>query len=540
MPNGSERDVATVSPFELRELLNDGGEIAVLDAREEASFAEAHLLLATCLPLSRLELDAERLLPRRDLRVVWCDDGEGLAQRAAVRLLDFGYRQVLMLAGGVSAWRDSGLPVYSGVHVPSKAFAEVVEHACGTPWISAEELNRRLAGEGEVAVFDSRSFEEFHANSIPTATSAPGAELVYRVGGLVTSPDTLVVVNCGGRTRSIVGAQALISAGLPNRVVSLKDGTMGWHLAGLPVERGSRRRAPDPGAEAGAKAAAAAERLARRIGVRTIDAGTLRQWRDERDLRSLYVLDVRSPEEYLAGHMPGAVGVAGGQLVQETENWIAALNARVVLVDDPLLARARITAVWLRQMGWKDVAVLPWRAEESGIETGAHRSEPLGWAALGASAAAPIEAAELHGLGDRGAVVIDVSSSKRHRAGHVPGAWFAVRARLLQRLDRLPPATVFVVTSEDGRLARYAAAELAAATTTPVRWLDGGAEAWSAAGLPLEQGLERLADVADDVWYAPRDRQANREESMRAYLEWEVALADEVGRDPDCRFEILL
>ena len=538
---GNAKGGSTVSPSQLRGMLRDGGEVAVLDAREEASFAEEHLLLATCLPLSRLELEAGRLLPRRDVRVVWCDAGEGLAERAAARLRGFGYSRVSALAGGVPAWRDGGLPVYSGVDVPSKAFAEVVEHACGTPWISAEELNRRLSRKDDVAVFDSRSFEEFHANSIPTAISAPGAELVYRVGGLVTSPDTLVVVNCGGRTRSIVGAQALISAGLPNRVVSLKDGTMGWHLAGLPVERGAERRAPAPTAEDGARASAAAQRLAERVGVRTIEPETLRRWLGERDRRCLYVLDVRSPEEYAAGHMPGAVGVAGGQLVQETENWIAVLNARVVLVDDPLLARARITAVWLRQMGWKDVVVLPWRAEADGVERGPHRSEPLGWAALDGSAAAPIGPAELNDLvGRGGAVVVDVGSSKRHRAGHVPGAHFAVRARLLQRLDRLPPASVLVLTSEDGRLARFAAAELAAATATPVRWLDGGADAWIAAGLPLEKGLERLADEPDDVWYAPRDRLANLEEGMRAYLEWEVALAEQVGRDGDSKFEMLL
>ena len=65
---------------------------------------------------------------------------------------------------------------------------------------------------------------------------------------LAPDPDTLVVVNCAGRTRSIIGCQSLRNAGIPNRVVALKDGTMGWDLAGFECERGSDRvgAAPSP------------------------------------------------------------------------------------------------------------------------------------------------------------------------------------------------------------------------------------------------------------------------------------------------------
>ena len=165
--------------------------------------------MASCLPLSRLELIAPGLLPRRSAPIVVCDDGEGLAERAAARLIEGGYTDVSVLEGGVEAWEAAGFPVYSGVHVPSKAFAEVVEHEYGTPWISAEELAERQKSGERLAIFDSRSYEEYHSNTIPGAISVPGAELVYRFRELVPSPDTFVVVNCGGRTRSIIGAQSL-------------------------------------------------------------------------------------------------------------------------------------------------------------------------------------------------------------------------------------------------------------------------------------------------------------------------------------------
>ena len=218
--------VRTVDAAGLKSALHDGGEIALLDAREEVPFDARHLLMAACMPLSRLELLVDASVPRRSARIVWCDDGEGLAQRAALRMASLGYTDVSVLAGGIAAWAAAGFRTYSGVHVPSKAFAEVVEHKAGTPWITAEELKALIDSRADIALFDSRSYEEFHGNSIPTAISVPGAELVYRFADLVSSPETMVIVNCGGRTRSIIGAQSLINAGVPNKVVALRNGTM--------------------------------------------------------------------------------------------------------------------------------------------------------------------------------------------------------------------------------------------------------------------------------------------------------------------------
>ena len=350
-------EVKRIGARDLKAQLHDGGEIALLDSREEGVFVTRHLLLASCVPLSRLELLVDDLVPRRSARVVWCDDGDGLAVRAARRMAALGWHNVAVLEGGVTGWEAAGYRVYSGVHVPSKAFAEVVEHEAGTPWTSAPDLKSLIDSGADIAIFDSRSYEEYHNNSIPGAISVPGAELVYRFPDLVPSPDTTVIVNCGGRTRSIIGAQALRNAGFRNRIMSLKDGTMAWHLAGFEVVHGATRRPPDV-SDAGRKAAAeAAARVAERCGIRRIDQAALAAWRAESDRRTLYVLDVRTPEEYEAGHLDGARSAPGGQLVQETDAHIATWNARVVLVDDNGI-RATMTASWLKQMGWNDVAVL--------------------------------------------------------------------------------------------------------------------------------------------------------------------------------------
>jgi rhodanese-related sulfurtransferase len=522
----------TIAPNELRARLHDGGEIAIVDARGEGAFHNRHLLMAACLPLSRLEIMAPALLPRRAAPIVVCDDGEGLAERATLRLAEGGWTDVSVLAGGVRAWEAAGFPTYSGVHVPSKAFAEVVEHEMGTPWISAEELAERQRRGGDMAIFDTRSYEEYHSNSIPGATSVPGAELVYRFHELVPSPDTLVVVNCGGRTRSIIGAQALRDAGVPNPVVDLKDGTMAWHLAGFEVVAGATRRFPPVSAAGIGVARERADRVAQRYGVPVIDRAQLAAWLREADTRTLYLLDVRDPAEYRAGHLPGSLTAPGGQLVQETDSWLGVWGARIVLVDDTGV-RARVTASWLRRMGW-DAVVLDGGLDGGRLETGMSAID-TGRFPLGGPEPATISAGE---VAANSPVVVDLALSRRYRDGHIPGARFAIRARLAEKLTDLPAFGDLMLTSEDGILARFAAAEIAPRAGRPVKWLEGGTAAWQAAGLPLETGMARLADEPDDVALSARDRPAERERFMREYLAWEVDLVNQIARDDDCRFRL--
>jgi len=192
----------------------------------------------------------------------------------------------------------------------------------------------------------------------------PGAELVLRIHDIAPSPDTLVVVNCAGRTRSIIGAQSLINAGLPNKVVALRNGTMGYTLAGFKPDSGKTKRYADPSSGGLAFAKTAAERVAKRFGVMRIDMKALDSFRAD-TTRTLYVFDVRDPTDYDAGHFPGAINAPGGQLIQATDQYAGTLGARIVLVDEREV-RAVMTASWLKQMGWRDVFVLV----ASGIEKG--------------------------------------------------------------------------------------------------------------------------------------------------------------------------
>jgi rhodanese-related sulfurtransferase len=436
-----------------------------------------------------------------------------------------GYSNLAVLDGGVAAWKAAGHTVFSGVNVPSKAFGEVVEHRYGTPSISAQELHAKIAAQENMVVVDSRPLDEFRVMSIPGGTCVPGAELVYRIGALAPDPETLVVVNCAGRTRSIMGAQSLINAGIPNRVVALRNGTMGWHLAGLELDHGQDRYLPEVPAAQAERARERADAVRAHYGVRRIDRATLAAWQGDPD-RTVYLLDVRSPEEVAAGHLPGSLSAPGGQLVQATDRFVGTLRARIVLVDDGV--RAPMTASWLAQMGLHEVVLLE-GGLDGDLETGRPPERALGLDALEGLRIAP--RALQQSLQEGRTQVLDLTRSVAYRAGHIAGARHGVRTALAAPIGSLPAHDLLVLTSEDGLLAHYAVAEAAALTSAPVAVLDGGNAAWRDAGLPLTAGEDGLEETPIDAFLRAYDCTTNVEQAMQAYLDWEVDLIHRLEQD---------
>jgi rhodanese-related sulfurtransferase len=374
--------------------------------------------------------------------------------------------------------------------------------------------------------------EEFHNISIPGGIDCPGAELVYRVFDAAPDPATLVVVNCAGRTRSIIGAQSLINAEIPNRVVALKDGTMGWQLAGYEPAGNKTRHAENP-SEAGLKSAkTAAARVAAQFGVETIDHSQLARWQGEREQRTLYLLDVRTPEEYVEGHLAGSRPAPGGQLVQATDEFVATAHARVVLVDNDGV-RATMTASWLKQMGWTDVYVLE-NALSLPLEQGQFES-----ATLGLRKAITLSAQDLKQKMDRGddLLVLDFANSLHYRRQHITGALWAMRTRLDEALSGIRATAQLVATSSDGLLAHYAANDLERHYPgRTVLALEGGTRSWIDAGFSKASGPQHLTTAANDIWYKPYEQASSVRDAMQGYLDWEVNLVTQIERDGDTHF----
>jgi len=527
----------------VRERLIAREETALLDVREEDPFAQEHPLWAANLPLSRIEIEAWRRIPRRDTLIVLYGEhaGTDLAPQAARTLAALGYTNVHLLDGGLEGWRKAGGELFRDVNVPSKSFGELVEHERHTPSLSAPEVKALIDAKANVVVLDARRFDEYQTMSIPSATSVPGAELVLRVRELAPDPATRVIVNCAGRTRSIIGTQSLVNAGIPNPVAALRNGTIGWKLAGQVLDHGADRQAPADVSEAHrAQAQADARRVADKAGVHRIALDALHTL--EEPGRTVYRFDVRTPEEYAAGQLPGFASAPGGQLVQETDHQVPVRGARIVLADDDGV-RASMSASWLAQMGW-EVYVLdtvPAAADFSETTTPASAYPPV---TVAVNEIAPAELAAL--LKQPGTAVIDVTTSANYVKRHIPGAWYAIRAQLPQAIDAaIPPSSRYVLTCGSSLLARYAAADLRALLDArgqrdaEVLVLAGGNAAWFAAGLEAETGETRLATARTDRYRRPYEGTDAPAEAMQAYLDWEFGLVAQLGRDGTHHFKVI-
>jgi rhodanese-related sulfurtransferase len=337
-----------ITPSQVRSALLLRDEIAFLDLRHEAAYATGHPLFAANMAADRIALEAETRLPRKNVPIVVYDAGEGLVAAAADRLAALGYTDVRQLDGGLQAWQGAGFELFRDVNSYAKAFGELVESRRHTPSLSAEEVAALIASKANIAVLDVRRPDEYATMNIPGSISVPGAELVLRAGRVAPDPQTTIIVNCAGRTRSIIGTQSLINAGVANKVVALRNGTIGWTLAKQDLEHGADRRS-GIGLFEGAKTNA--RQVAYRAGVRHVgpeEAIAI----EAQTHRTLYRFDVRAREDYAAGHIAGFRHYPGGQLVQEIDMAAPVRGARLLLTDDRG-SRADMTASWLAQMGWE-------------------------------------------------------------------------------------------------------------------------------------------------------------------------------------------
>jgi rhodanese-related sulfurtransferase len=518
-----------ITASELRRFVLDSDEVAVVDVREGDRYASGHISVAVELPVSEIELKAARLLPRNGVRVVVTDDdGKSLAPAAAERLRSVGYRNVHVLSGGLQRWKAEGNELITGLNSLSKALGEFVERYYHTPKITAPDLHKLLQSEKDVVVLDTRPLDEFNHVSIPDGLAAPGAELLYRVFDAVPSPTTRIVVNCAGRTRAIIGAQALRNAGLPNPIVSLENGTAAWVLSGFEPARGATAQARGPSDAGLTKAREAAARVAAKFPLQKIGRADLDRFASERESHTLYLFDIRTLQEFEAGHLSGAVSAPGGQLIQATDRYVGVRKARIVLVDDADLVRSIITASWLYQLGFDNVFVYG-AGESERTQTG--HSPERGLSDLrGGEVIAP---GDLGPLLASGATLLDLEPAPPYfrERRHIPGSIVARRSTLLTHLDRIPGTGAIVLTSSDGTLSRLAVAEFLGRTQRRILALDGGTQGWINAELGEPgRGLDQEAlDPSEAL--PPLPTLDERRVTLAAYVRWGDHIVEQLRRD---------
>ena len=534
---GVDHPFSVVSFAQVRQALIDKQEIALIDVREEHAYGQSHPLFAIHLSYGRIEADSAVRIPRQDTMIVLLDAGEGLAARAAEIFQRIGYTNIHLFQNGLAGWAAAGGELFKDLHVPSKAFAELVEHQRKTPSFSAQEIKALFDNKADMVVLDARTFEQYQAVSVPGAINVPGGELVLRARTLAPEATTRIVVNCADRKQSIIGAQSLINAGIPNPVCVLRNGILGWSLAGYDLVQKAHNQFNDLDEAAQKKTAASALALLFRAGVQRIDRDALEQFLSD-TTRTTFLFDVRSLDDYLQGHWPGARHASGGELLAHTDFYIGVRGARVVLYDDDGI-RASMAASWLMQMGWetyllKDVSAKD--LHQTGLPI-----DPLPDLVGDVTEVDPVTLKEWLANRSNLSMVIDVGDSSTYVKKHIPGAWWLLRSQIAQDFTRVHKANRYVLTCADGRASRFAVAELRALVRPGVEvfWLPGGNAAWIAQGFSTQQGESYVASPRIDRYRLPYEGADYSVQNLQNHFDWHAGLVEQLRKDGTHHFKVI-
>ncbi len=509
--------IQSVDAKTLKQWLHGKTEIALFDVREHGQYGESHLFLATSVPYSRLEYDVARLAPRKSVRIVVYDEnGAGVSLKAAQALIQQGYQDIYLLSGGTQGWQDAGFNLFAGVNLPSKTFGELVEHQCHTPRVSAHDLKKMMVDREDFIILDGRPQSEFKKMSIPGAQCCPNGELAYRIKSHVVSQDTKIIINCAGRTRSIIGAQTLINLGIKNPIFALENGTQGWYLNDYVLDHGKVSQYAKPRVDD--EILLASQSLVSKFDIPFISDEQFLLWKNDED-RSLYLCDVRTAEEFSLNGLPGAQNTPGGQLIQATDQFVGVRNARIVLYDSDGV-RAITVASWLKQMG-HNVAVLQEGIKSKVSLPRIQIDHTLGLATL--------KTKDLYQIYQNDSVtMLDIRGSMQYRKSHLPNALWAIRPRL-HEIIRGAKETILII-SDDPALTYGALLELDG--------LDLNIQVYELEGAEFPKEFETIStqtippdiDCIDFLFFV-HDRHDGNKDAARRYLEWETGLIAQLDQD---------
>lgn len=508
--------------------------LALIDIREPGEFGTGHLLMASNIPLSRLELLIPERIKHLNVPIVLCagqNDIRRLRKAASILENSMGYQNVKILSDDQLGCEQAGFVIFTGFNVPSKAFGEWLEIERHTPCISAQDLASRLKSAQPPYVFDCRPAAEHARGAVPGAINLPGVELGRYAESICIDSSRPIVVHCAGRTRGIVAAQSLRDLGY-NHVLSLENGLMAWQLAGFSL---AETVADAPLAlsdgyalDASPERVSIAMAFANHHGVHHVD------WDEAQELlsdpsHSAYGFSVGTQEEFLANPPMGFQHVTGGQLIQALDDFVVIHGARIVIHANDAV-RACMTSAYLRQMGWchvywvtgvPDAKLCVPSTKNTGVGDQDRDWEvtgPQGW------------------LHDEGTLVIDLGSSARYRQYHLPNAKFGVRALIDPLATEVQTARRILLSCDDGRLSHLARIDLLPHVSCPVFVLAGGVSKWKDAGHIVDQH-EQWLTAPLDVALTPYDYQGDIAKQMQEYIDWELALVGMVHQDGLLHFQ---
>ena len=341
-----------ITPETVRSWISDKEEVAFIDVREIGQHTNGHPFFSISIPYSLFEFNIKILVPNKQTRVILIDNNNGISDLVYNIAHQMGYSNISIIEGGVEEWVSAGYKLFDGINVPSKSFGELIEKYFHTPSITAKELAQKQKNNENYIVIDGRPFLEYNKMSIPKSICCPNAELFFRVSSYIKDINTEIIINCAGRTRSIIGAQTLIDFGIKNKVKALENGTQGWFLSELSLEHNKNKYLEVlPNDIETQQLQNKVLKLTNDLNIDLIDLKKAQELIIDKK-KSTFIFDVTTSKTISI--TPGIImNVPGGQLIQATDKYIGVWKATVILVDDGDLIRAGTTSFWLKKMGYE-------------------------------------------------------------------------------------------------------------------------------------------------------------------------------------------
>ena len=515
-----------ISCEELLDLITSSSNFCLLDIRSKAEFNEKHILGSSSIPRSDLEFQLPRLIPYKQTKIILNDSDSKRSFYSVAQLSHMGYLNVLVLEGGLDKWIADGYSYTEGMNVPSKTFGEQVLHTDDPPEITPEELFEMMENGEKLLLIDTRTPEEYSRATMPNSINIPNGELINRVPQLDKEFDGQIIIHCGGRTRSIIGASLMHTLGYKD-IISLKDGTMGWLLAGYELQYDNDvEDFVDTTPDFKKLAQELAENMRKQNSIQTIDHVELKNLFNQNIENNIYFIDVRTESEYKESHLSEFDWMAGGQLIQRTDETVAMKNARVILVCNDM-TRSTVAAYWLKRMGYDNIQVVLGGMNECSSNEFKFSSEfskpnvdlPVNYKSISTNEL-------LNSINNNeNQTILFLGNSANYNEGHIEKSYWLPK-------DWLEMYIQIVVPNNNDKVVLVCNDELRSALSTKILddlgysntvVLSGGLEAWKSNNLPLTTKSDNKYDYPDDVFVHPL---GNRE-LMLKYLTWEKALVQE-------------
>lgn len=187
------------------------------------------------------------------------------------------------------------------------------------------------------------------------------------------------------------------------------------------------------------------------------------------------ILDIRTPREFAAGHIPNAFGIPLETPLVSWAGWVIPFNAPLILIADEPSARAQAVRQLLR-IGYDDL--------RGYLEGGMTAWQEAGLPVAQLSVMSVQELARAREM-NHGPTVLDVRQDAEWRAGHLPDAVHVEGGRLPFIELLLAKEEPLVVHCGHAARSTVAISLLEQRGFQNVRLLDGGFGAWEQAGYPV-------------------------------------------------------